>query len=207
MLKQIFPKSYPRYIESPVAYWLQHFSEWLVAEGYAHDPTQGHVRRLKQALERTTSPKPPDLSFRSEEIATLFADLGQPVLFQATEQAFRRFLYSQKRLIDDKKLSPFDELLCAYRAHLDELRGLSETTIGQHLSTISRFLIDVLPSEAPLNTLSAKAVEAFVITTSQRVTRQTLQHVVAHLRSFLRFCYDQNVLSNRLDTIDTPPNL
>ena len=204
MLKQLFPKYYPKYIESPVASWLQDFAEWLVAEGYAHDPAQGHVRRLKQALERTSSPKPPDSSFRSDELATLFICSGQPVLFQATERAFRRFLYSQKRLIDDIKFSQFDELLCAYRAHLDELRGFSGTTISQHLSTISRFLTDALPSETPLNTLSAEAVEAFVITTSQRVTRQTLQHIVAHLRSFLRFCYDQNVLSSRLDTIDTP---
>jgi integrase/recombinase XerD len=34
--------------------------------------------------------------------------------------------------------------------------------------------------------------------------RQSLQHTVARLRAFLRFCYDSNELRVRLDAIDTP---
>lgn len=204
MLKCLFPKYHTKYTASPAAPWLERFADWLIAEGYAHDPAQGHVRRLKQALERASSPIPPESSFRSDELVTLFTCSGQQVLFQATERAFRHFLRSRERLIDDIKRSQFDELLCAYRTHLAELRGFRATTISQHLSTILRFLTEALPSGQPLYSLSPEVVEAFVVTTSQRVKRQTLQHIVAHLRSFLRFCYDQQALSRRLDTIDTP---
>ena len=36
------------------------------------------------------------------------------------------------------------------------------------------------------------------------MTRQSLQHWVARLRSFLRFCHMQGLLAARLDAIDTP---
>ena len=204
MLKQLFPKYHIRFKESPVAPWLQGFAEWLVAEGYAHDPAHGHVSRLKQVLERVTDPIPADSSFKSDELTALFTCPGRRVAYQATERAFRRFLQAQKRLIGDKEFSQFDELLCDYRTHLSEMRGFRPTTISQHFSTISRFLTEVLPSNRPLNSLSSQEVEEFVVANGQRVKRQTLQHIVAHLRSFLRFCYDQKVLSHRLDTIDTP---
>jgi hypothetical protein len=42
--------------------------------------------------------------------------------------------------VDEQKFSQFDSLQCAYRMHLSEMRGFKATTIGQHLSTISRFL-------------------------------------------------------------------
>ena len=37
-----------------------------------------------------------------------------------------------------------------------------------------------------------------------RVTRQTLQHTVAHLRAFLGHAFDRRLIPIRLDTIDTP---
>ncbi len=204
MLKELFPKHYTRYTESPAAPWLQSFAEWLVEEGYVHHSARGHVRRLRQSLERGSSPVPPDSSFTPDNLTALFTGHGQKVRFKATERAFCRFLRTQERLIEDKKFSQFDELLSAYRTHLTELRGLREATVSQHFSTISRFLAEALPSNSPLSSLSPQAVEAFVVANGQRVKRQTLQHIVAHLRSFLRFCYDEKVILRRLDSIDTP---
>src|SRR5437660_79990 len=37
-----------------------------------------------------------------------------------------------------------------------------------------------------------------------RMRRQSLQHVVARLRAFLRFCFEQVAVPERLDTIDAP---
>lgn len=203
MLKELFPKQHTRYTDSPTAHWLQSFAEWLVAEGYAHNSACGHVRRLRQALERG-SPIPPDSSFTSDQITALFTGHSEGVMFKATMRAFHRFLQVHERLVDDKKFSQFDEFLCAYRAHLTELRGFRKTTVSQHIGTISRFLTEALLANSPLSSLSPQAVEAFVVANGQRVKRQSLQHIVAHLRSFLRFCYDQKVISRRLDTIDTP---
>jgi site-specific recombinase XerD len=42
------------------------------------------------------------------------------------------------------------------------------------------------------------------MTEARRIKRQTLQHVVARLRAFLRFCFDQGEIQERLDVIDAP---
>jgi integrase/recombinase XerD len=204
MLKELFPKQHTRYADSPAAPWLQSFAAWIVEEGYAHNSARGHVRRLRQVLERASSPIPPDSSFTSDELTALFTGHGQNVPFQATERAFSRLLRFQERLVENKKFSQFDELMCDYRTHLTELRGLTEATVSQHFGTISRFLIEALPPGSSLDSLSPQAVEAFVVADGQRVKRQTLQHIVARMRSFLRFCYDEKVISHRLDTIDMP---
>ena len=47
-------------------------------------------------------------------------------------------------------------------------------------------------------------MEAFVVAEGRRLKRQSLQHTVARLRAFLRFCYDRNELGERLDAIDAP---
>ncbi len=52
MLTRLFPKSHRRYSQSPVGDWLQGFAEWLTSQGYACAPARGHVRRLKQVLQR-----------------------------------------------------------------------------------------------------------------------------------------------------------
>lgn len=204
MLKRLFPKHYRRYTTSLAAPWLLIFAEWLVAESYTDKAASNHVRRLQQALERATVPIPLTASFTSHELAELFAWWGQQVRFQATERAFRRFLQTRGCLIDEQKFSQFGELLCAYERYLMEMQGFKATTISQHLSTISRFLTESLPANSPLNSLSPQTVEAFVVTNGERVKRQTLQHIVARLRSFLRYCYGQNAISHRLDTIDMP---
>ena len=155
MLKRLFPKYHTRFKESPAAPWLQSFAEWLVAEGYAHDPAHDHVKRLGQALDRASSPIPPDSKFTSDELTALFiTGHGQKVLFKATERAFCRFLRTKECLVEDEKVPQSDELLCAYRTHFSELRGFRPTTISQHFSTISRFLTETLPANSPLNSLS-----------------------------------------------------
>jgi integrase/recombinase XerD len=100
MLKQLFPKCHTRYTESSASLWLQSFAEWLVAEGYAYHPSRGHVRRLKQALERASCPTSIDSSFTPDELAVLFACPGEPVILKATERAFRRFLRAEGRLLE-----------------------------------------------------------------------------------------------------------
>jgi len=56
-----------------------------------------------------------------------------------------------------------------------------------------------------LSGITQHDVEAFVELRSREISRHSMQHVVGILRSFLRFCYDQEQLSSRLDqTIDTP---
>ena len=56
-----------------------------------------------------------------------------------------------------------------------------------------------------LNALTQQDVERFIVLRSSEVTRHSLQHDVAHLRSFLRYCHGRGYLASRLDnSIETP---
>jgi site-specific recombinase XerD len=203
MFIDLFPRYHQRYLESPVADWLTGFADWLVSAGYAHDPAHDHVRRLKQVLEARGSVTP-DAVFSVADLTTMFTSARQQPLFHGTQRAFERFLAARSRLLVEPKHNRFTQLLDAYRHHLLEMRGLAATTINQHLSTITVFLAETVPADASLQDLSAQAIEQFVIAAGQRLKRQSLQHTVAQLRAFLRFCHDRGELRERLDILDTP---
>lgn len=107
-------------------------------------------------------------------------------------------------LREEGKDGPFVHLFDAYRDHLREVRGLTQSTVDQHLSTVAVLLDEVLPDGDDISALSTEMVERHVIAKSQHISRQSLQHWIARLRSFLRFCHSQGVLDRRLDAIDTP---
>lgn len=203
MLTALFPRYHQRYLESPVADWLTGFAEWLVSAGYAHDAAHDHVRRLKQALEACGSVTP-DAVFSVADLTTMFTSARQQPLFRGTQRAFERFLATRGRLLVEPEHNRFSQLFDAYRHHLLEMRGLATTTINQHLSTITVFLAEAVPAGASLQDLSMQAVEQFVSAAGQRLKRQSLQHTVAQLRAFLRFCHDRGELRKCLDIIDTP---
>lgn len=209
MLKQLFPKYHRRFTHSPAAPFLQGFAEWLIQQGYACNPAHNHVSRLRRVLEQA-SPLAPDGPFTQDEVARWFVAVEtrssptQRLLNRGTERAFERYLDAQGQLLRMRPSVRFEALLHLYARRLRDLCGFSDSTISQHLATVSAFLEQALPAGAPLASLTREAVEAFVTTASKRVTRQTLQHVVARLRAFLRFCHDQGELEQRLDQIDTP---
>jgi len=123
---------------------------------------------------------------------------------QGTRCAVERFLTARRLLFREPAPDPFSPLLDRYRRHLSEVRGLTNATLEQHIATAKSLLAHALPADAPLHALSAAAVERFVMTEARRIKRQTLQHVVARLRAFLRFCFDQGEVQQRLDVIDAP---
>lgn len=204
MLTRLFPKSHRRYSQSPVGDWLQGFAEWLTSQGYACAPARGHVRRLKQVLQRVGTVTS-ESSFTSNGLASLFlSPARQQARFGATQRAFERFLRTGNRLITEPDSERFAPLLAGYRTYLLEIRGLTVATVAQHVATASTFLAEALPPDAPLAAVSAQVVEAFVTSLGQRLTRPSLRHSVARLRAFLRFCHTRGTVRERLDSIDTP---
>jgi len=203
MLRRLFPRYHSRYAESPFGDCLHDFADWLISAGYTPDPAHNHVRRLKQALERAGSGViGPEGKFAAATLAKIFTSPGQQILFDATRRAFQRFLVSRGQLVSGSEAGRFSSLLEAYRRHLLEMRGLAIATVDQHLATAKYFL--AYASDASLRDLSQQTVEAFVVAEGRRLKRQSLQHTVARLRAFLRFCYDRNELGERLDAIDAP---
>lgn len=203
MLTNLFPKYHRRYLASPIADWLTGFADWLVSVGYAHDPAHDHVRRLKQVLEARGSVTP-DAVFSVAELATMFTSARQQPQFRGTRRAFERYLAACGRLVVEPECIRFTPLLDTYRRHLLETRGLAASTISQHLTSVAAFLAQSVSADASFQDLSAQAVERFVLAAGQRLKRQSLQHTIAQLRAFLRFCHDRGELRERLDIIDTP---
>jgi integrase/recombinase XerD len=205
MLKRLFPKVHARYAASANGALLADFAAWLVSAGYTRRAAHGHVRRLRQALERMSSaPLAPDAAISAGFVSQAFASLRTRTGFHGTRRAFERFLTARGQLVKEPDPNRFAPLLDWYREHLVEVRGLAVSTAGQHIATIERFLAQALSADAPLQDLSTLAVERFVVAEGRRMKRQSLQHVVARLRAFLRFCFEQDGVPERLDVIDTP---
>ena len=184
MLKRLFPKVHARYAASANGALLGDFAVWLVSAGYARDAAHGHVRRLKQALERMSSaPLARDAGISAGFVSQAFASL-QAAPFQGTRRAFERFLAAHGQLLKEFDPNRFAPLLDRYRRYLLEVRGLAVSTADQHIATIKRFLAQALSADAPLQDLSALAVERFLAAEGRRMRRQSLQHVVASVPFF-----------------------
>ncbi len=204
MLTQLFVRDHRRYSESPAGFWLEGFASWLISKEYCRHAARKHLHRLKRVLGQS-GPITPDSTFSAHLLPAMFASTTKPHEYRGTQRAFERFLSSCGRLIAEPT-SPnrFTFLVGAYREHLVELRGLAAGTVSQHIATVSEFLTYALPLEATLDTLCAQAVDEFITAMAKRQARQSLQHVIARLRAFLRFCHDRGEMRCRLDSIDTP---
>jgi integrase/recombinase XerD len=206
MLRELFLRGYAPYEQSRFAQDLEDFEAWLNAKGYSRRCARGHLFRLKHSLERMV-PKP----FSTYTVTQLEKAFGADniaarrlILFRATQRAYQSFLSSRGRLTATSIDDPFVELRHRHRQDLSELRGLSSGTIKQHEWTISDFLARTLPAGKNLGCLTHAHIERYLALKSQDVSRQRLQHVVAHLRSFLGFCRARNEIEAPLDVIDTP---
>jgi integrase len=202
MLEQLFPKYHRRYSASPHVKELRAFARWLTEVGYGRDPAHDHVRRLREAL---------DLGGRRLQaridrtgVDDLFARLPDIATYRATCRAFVCCLEACGRLVAEPDLRPHAATLVGYEYQLRTVRGLSNSTVTQHLATVQAFLDEALPGDSPVSALKRASIEQHLVTTGRRISRQSMQHCVARLRSFLRFCYSNSLLAQPLDAIDTP---
>lgn len=108
-----------------------------------------------------------------------------PCIVSRHTAGIERFLSSRGRLIRAEPDHPFGALRDHYLQHLRELRGFTASTAAQHDSTLRDFLSRTALSDQTLRTLSATNVENYIRLKSREVTRQTLQHVIAHLSAAL----------------------
>jgi integrase/recombinase XerD len=201
MLEHLFRKVHASYAGSPNGALLDDFATWLISAGYAQHTACRHVRRLKQALDGMSSAP---LGWDSGVSAMFLAQAFASASLQGTRCAVKRFLTARRLLFREPGSDPFSALLERYRRHLSDVRGFASATVEQHIATATSLLAQALPADAPLHALSAPAIEQFVTTEARRINRQSLQHVVARLRAFLRFCFDQGEVQERLDIIDAP---
>ena len=208
MLQEVFPKSYRYYQQSPWGEELQEFGVWLRTTGYSCDATSDHLRRLKHALELMGNLLP-NSAFTAVQLQQAFRSpspsLPRAARYRATQRAYQHFLASKGRLITPPNCDRFAVLRLGYQRHLAELRGFAAPTIQQHDGTARDFLSRILSPYLDLADLTSADIERYLLLKSSKVKRQTLQHTVAQLRSFLRYIYERGEIRSHLaGMIDTP---
>ena len=124
-----------------------------------------------------------------------------------TVRSLERHLDAQGLLPPHEPPGRTETLVNSYEAHLHDVRGLARRTVAQHRFAAGQFLqhLDYEENPSRLSTLAATDIERFIRTNGMRVSRAYLQHVVARLRSFLRFLAVSGAVVPGLDAqIDTP---
>jgi len=208
MTTDLFPKTRELILRSPFTQELTDFSVWLLAEHYTPTVVHHHLLRLVQALPRLPQNEVPNVHSLTELEAAFDVGSGPPTrinYFQAARRAYKRFLQAHDRLFEAQPVGPFVTLQQEYADYLSEVRGLSLSTRTHNEHTVADFLTRGLGQDQMLSAITQQNVERFIVLRSREVTRHSLQHDVAHLRSFLRYCHGRVYLASQLDTtIETP---
>lgn len=167
------------------------FSDYLKEQGYPLPVVRKRIRAIPSIELRLTRRG----CHRVSDITPAFLIACMPAPGRAHESpeisATARLLNKYFHHTDIFKSSPknqIDKKMFEYSDYLQSVRGLASSTIVAHLATIRIFLDQVCPrgNLKFLKKLSAQDVETFVKISGQRVGRGSLQHIVAHIRSFLK---------------------
>ena len=210
MLVELFPRVHRRYtslaIIGPI---LDGYGTWLLKQGYSAERAREHfraaprlVRRLQQrgvraltsltrarlrACAPTDSQEDPDLTVLVRQLA--------------------RYCESDLSLYPPPALTRIEQRVAVYRTYLQHVRGFAPSTVTHHDNTASEFLAHIGYEEHPtrLAALDRQDLDTFLCTVGPRQSRASLQHVVGHLRAFLRFLVSDGEIPTGLDAqIDTP---
>jgi integrase/recombinase XerD len=204
MLQDLFPRDHRRYECSRCGAELEAFACWLVEQGHRRHPLRLHLHRAREALGRSHRFRSGAM-FREADLREAFVVPGASAyMYSCTGRIFSRFLADTKRLIRVERTDPLSLLCRRYRQYLAEVRGFSVPSLQHHGSTVADFLSRGLPPHRKLSRLTAADVEGYVQIKSKENKRQSLQHVVAQLRAFLRYCGDHGESPAGLNIIDTP---
>jgi site-specific recombinase XerD len=209
MLAEIYPRDHARFTSLPVlGPHLDGFVAWLRLQGYPHPPIRLRIRetpRLDAMLHRRRVRGLGVLS-RTQFLEFAPQVALDDVYLSAAVRSLASYL-DARGLFARPAATPHEQMVAAYRAYLGRVRGLADATATQHCSTASELLtfLGFDGDRAVLRRLGARQIETFVRAVGTRVSRASLQHTVARLRSFLRFLTSRNEIARGLDSsIDTP---
>ena len=213
MLTDLFPRVHGRFLSlQALGGVVEGFAQWLVDQGY----TRTAVRRLVRGTRRLDRM----LRQRGCHLLTEITSDGlsacvpthvrrrADISLAATTRCWHRYLQERGLIaVAPSPTSPSRRLLAAYADHLRDVRGLAVLTIPAHLRDSAELLraIDYDTNTARLQALSVRDIEEFLQVVGRRQARAALQHVVAHVRSLLRFLAVTGEVRPGLETqIDTP---
>lgn len=205
----LFPRLHARFSSLPLlGPHVDDFVVWLHAQGYPRLPIRRRLRempRVDARLRRRGVRRLEDLS-SARLLAIAPRDSRDDIYFAAAVRSLVQYLET-RGVLAPPPATRSQLIVEDYRAHLDHVRGLAETTMVHHASTVSDLLVFLRYDADPgaLRRLATKQIDAFLATVAPRICRESLQHTVAHIRSFLRFLVGRGEIAAGLDSaIDTP---
>jgi len=204
MIESLFPRDWRRYVEGPRGVLVREFANWIVEQRYTRHCAKCHIRRFRAMLIESRGVIKPTRPISPETLARCFAPWEDDLNYRGTHRAAERFFASKELLISRQRTKPSASIMAAYRSYLADERGLSLSTVAQHMKTVDELVDNVCGRSGNLARLSRERVERFIDDTGSRISRHSLQHTVAHLRSFLRFCSNRGLVKSKIDAIDTP---
>lgn len=209
MLIELYPRAHARFESLPLlGPHVEEFVVWLGSRGYSRDPMRMRLRempRLEARLRRRGVRRLVEIT-ASQLRRFAPQDSQDDIEMCALVRSLGQFL-EQRHLLAKHKASAREEVVAAYTAYLDRLRGLARSTRVNHGATASEFLqfIGFDRNRNILGRIGQREVESFVVAVGGRIGRASLQHTVGHLRSFLRFLAGRGDIIQGLDSsIDMP---
>ncbi len=209
MLAEYFPRYHARYTSLRLlGPHLDGFARWLRSQGYSWLPIRLRIRAAKRldVMLRRHGVHHFEVLTATDLLAYAPKDSQENVVLSAGVRSLVRYLDTRGLLVRPAA-TPREQLVAAYRTDLERVRGLAKSTLKQHAATALEFLKFVGFDSDPtlVRRLNPPQVEEFIRVTGARIGRASLQHTVAHLRSFLRFLASRDEIARGLDfSIDTP---
>ena len=211
MLIELYPRVHRRYTCLPLlGPALDGYGTWLLKHGYSADRIREHLRaapRLVWGLQRRGATRLTQLTRARVRACAPARSQDDPDLAVLVRQ-FDRYVDAELSLYPPPAaLGVLDQRVADYAAYLEQVRGFTRSTCTHHRRTVSAFLTHLGYDKTPtrLAALTGRDLETFLCAVGPRQARASLQHVVAHLRAFLRFLASTGATPHGLDTqIDTP---
>jgi site-specific recombinase XerD len=209
MLIQLFPRMHRRYSSLRLlGSILGDFAGWLRDRGYPRIAVRRHLRAARRLEQRWARRGRRSLSaVRRADFQVCAPGHSQDDPDLAAAARVLTAYLEQRGLLAGEPAPDTPPELTGYQQYLIALRGLASGTIADHLATVSEFLHFVSGKRPAMSygQLTPRELEEFVQQIAIRVSRATLQHVVAHLRSFLRWLAAHGEAPKGLESqIDTP---
>jgi site-specific recombinase XerD len=210
MLLELYPRMHRRYASLPVlGSALDGYAAWLLTQGYSTDRVREHfraaprlVRQLQQRGVRTLAGMT-----RARLQGCAPVDSQDDPDLTALVRQLDRYFRTELSLYPAPRLTRIAQRVAAYTTYLEQVRGFAPSTCTYHRRTVTDFLTHLGYERRPtrLAVVSGRDLESFLCAVGPRQTRASLQHVVSHVRAFLRFLAAVGEIPPGLDTqIDTP---
>src|SRR5215469_1878121 len=191
MLTILFPNTHTRYISLPVlGTVLEDLCSWLEAHGY---PANAITRRIQAAPFLDQCLRKRHIQSLSgctaEQLRACFPreDRWTPQIAYSLGRSLLCYLEERRELASTT--TETERLIDAYRQHLERIRGFAASTIWRHADLAGDFLRFLRYEDDPQRLIHIRPadLEGFIVQTSSRLGRITMQKVIAIMRSFLRF--------------------